>query len=99
MGEEVVAPGAAATPLVAPLVSGPLRQVSPLRMNKTTIRRTTAGITTPLRVAQPHGAVSAPPSTRHDETRFSRPAPLMDIWTRELVGGRICPRPLEAVRD
>ena len=31
-----------------------------MRMNKTMIRRTTAGITIPPRVARPHGAVSAP---------------------------------------
>jgi hypothetical protein len=80
VAEEVVAPGEeAATPLAAPLVSGPLGRVSPLRMNKNMIRRTTAGITTPLRVAQPHGAVSAPPSMKRDETRSSQPALRMDI--------------------
>ena len=55
-----MAPGEAATPLAAPLVSGPLGRISPMRMNKTMIRRTTAGITIPPRVARPHGAVSAP---------------------------------------
>ena len=69
MAEEVVAPGEeAATPLAAPLVSGALGWVFPLRMNKNMIWRTTAGITTPLRVAQPHGAVSAPPSMKRDGT-------------------------------
>ncbi len=94
-----MAPGEAATPLAAPLVSGPLGRVSPLRMNKTMIRRTTAGITIPLQVARPHGAVSAPPSMKRDGTRSSRPAPRMDIWTRELGGGKICPRPPTVVRE
>ena len=88
-----MAPGEAATPLAAPLVSGSLGRVSPWRMNKTMIRRTTAGITTPLRVARPYGAVSALPSMKRDGTRSSRPAPWMDIWSRELGGGKICPSP------
>jgi len=86
-------PGEAATPPAAPLVMGPLGRVSPLRMNKTMIRRTTAGITTPLLVARPHGAVSAPPTMKCDGTRSSRPAPRMDIWTRELGGGEYAPAP------
>ena len=60
MAEEVVAPGEAATPLATPLVSGPLGRISPLRMNKTMIQQTAAGITIPPQVARPHGAVSAP---------------------------------------
>ena len=88
MAEEVVAPGEAATPPAAPLVMGPLGRVSPLRMNKTMIRRTTAGITTPLLVARPHGAVSAPPSMKRYGTQSSRLAPRMNIWIRELGGGQ-----------
>ena len=53
-----MAPGEAATPLAAPLGTGLLGRVSPSRMNKTMIWRTTAGITTPLRVARSHGALS-----------------------------------------
>ena len=93
-----MAQGEAAIPLAAPLVTGPLGRVSPSRMNKKTmIRRMTAGITTPLRVARPHGAVSAPPSMKRDGTQSSRPAPRMDIWSRELGGGKICPLPSTVV--
>ena len=79
-----MAPGEAATPLAAPLVSGPRGRISPLRMNKTTIRRTTAGITTPLRVAQPHGAVSAPDLGAGGGAKY---APAPPRWSGNNVSG------------
>ena len=101
MAEAVAAPGEATNLLAAPWVSGRiLGEGYRLKTTKNTTRRTTAESIFPRPVAHPPAAVhSAPQSTRPGKWPYFRLAVQMAIRTWGLEAGRLCPRPLEAVRE